>query len=51
MASVSRRKIPISNKDLKKSIVDANKSFERKNKFLESSIKDKGKELKSLEKE
>ena len=46
MGSVSKRKIPISNKDLKKSILSANKYFETKNKRLESTIKDKEKIMK-----
>ena len=51
MGSIGKRKIPISNKDLKKAVVNANKKLESKNKSLEKSIKDQEKELKSLNKE
>jgi chromosome segregation ATPase len=40
MASVSKRKIFISGKDLKKAVVNANKKLESRNKFFEKSIKD-----------
>ena len=51
MAKVNRRSLPISDKDLKQTILKKNKSLESKNKVLESSLKDKEKELKSLEQE
>jgi DNA repair exonuclease SbcCD ATPase subunit len=51
MGSISKRKIPISNKDLKKAVVNANKKLESKNKSLEKSIKDQKGQLKSLDKE
>ena len=41
MAKIGKRKVFISNKDLKQSILNANKKLESKNKNLESSIKDK----------
>ena len=51
MASVSKRKIFISGKDLKKAVVSANKKLESKNKSFEKSIKDQKGQLKSLDKE
>jgi chromosome segregation ATPase len=48
MASVSKRKVFISGKDLKKAVVNANKKLESKNKSFEKSIKDQEKQLKSL---
>tara|TARA_Y100000310_G_scaffold336035_1_gene419556 strand:- start:593 stop:1516 length:924 start_codon:yes stop_codon:yes gene_type:complete len=51
MAQVNKRSSPVSNKDLKKSIINANKSLETKNKSLEKSIKEQGKALESLGKE
>ena len=51
MGSISKRKIPISNKDLKKAVVNVNKKLESKNKSLEKSIKDQKGQLKSLDKE
>ena len=44
-----KNKLPISNSDLKKAIVERNKSLDKKNKVLVMAIKDKEKELKSLE--
>jgi chromosome segregation ATPase len=50
MAKISGKpKLPISNSDLKKAIVERNNSLEKRNKILEVAIKDKEKELKSLE--
>ena len=46
-----KNKIPISNSDLKKAIVERNNSLEKRNKILAGVIKDREKELKSLEKE
>ena len=46
-----KKKLPISNSDLKKAIVKRNNSLSAKNKFIEKSIKDKEKELKFLNKE
>ena len=52
MAKISgKNKIPISNSDLKKAIVERNNSLDKKNKVIEGLIKSKEKELKSLEKE
>jgi len=51
MGSISKRKIPISNKDLKKAVLNANKKLESRNKSLEKSIKDQEGQLKSLSKE
>ena len=51
MATLGKRKIRISPKDLKQAVLKKNKSLESKNKVLESSLKDKEKELKSLEQE
>ena len=51
MAKVNKRSIPISPKDFKKAVFNANKSLEIKNNNLKIGIKDKEKELKSLEKE
>ena len=48
MASVSKRKVFISGKDLKKAVLNANKKLESKNKSLEKSIKDQKGQLKSL---
>ena len=46
-----KNKLPISNSDLKKAIVERNNSLDKKNKAIEGLIKSKEKELKSLEKE
>ena len=52
MAKISGKpKLPISNSDLKKAIVERNNSLEHNNKNLSSKIKEKEKELKSLDKE
>ena len=51
MATLGKRKIRISPKDLKQAVLKKNKSLESKNQILESSLTDKGKELKSLDKE
>jgi chromosome segregation ATPase len=51
MAQISRKKIFVSNEDLKKSIVNANKSLDARNKILGKNIKDKESEIKSLDKE
>ena len=52
MAKISGKpKLPISNSDLKKAIVERNNSLEKRNKILAGVIKDKEKELKSLEQE
>ena len=51
MAKVSRRTIHVDAKDLKKSILNANKSLERKNNRLKDEIRDKEKSLKNLDKE
>ena len=51
MAKIGKRKIFISNKDLKQAVLKKNKALEARNKTIESSLKDKEKELKSLEKE
>ena len=40
-----KNKLPISNSDLKKAIVERNKSLEKKNKVPANNIKDKEKEL------
>ena len=51
MASLGKPRIRISSKDLKQAVLKKNKSLESKNRALGCSIKDKEKELKSLEKE
>ena len=51
MAKISRRSFHVDAKDLKKSILNANKDLERKNDRLSNNIKDKEKSLKSLDKE
>ena len=47
MAKISRRSIHVDAKDLKKSILNANKALERKNDRLSNNIKDKEKSLKN----
>jgi chromosome segregation ATPase len=50
MAKISGKpKLPISNSDLKKAIVERNNSLEQRNKILAGMIKDREKEFKSLE--
>ena len=51
MAQVNKRSLPISDKDLKKAVVNANKKLEARKKSLEKSIKDQKGQLKSLDKE
>ena len=51
MAKVGKKGIPISDSDLKQAIVKRNNSLKRQNDSLSVSVKDKEKELKSLEKE
>ena len=48
---MEKKPIPISDKDLKQAIVKRNNSLKRQNDSLSVSVKDKEKELKSLEKE
>ena len=51
MAQVSRRGSPVDSKDLKKSILNANKSLDAKNNRLKEEIKSRESEIKSLDKE
>ena len=52
MAKIGQKnKIPISNSDLKKAILEKNNSLNRQNDKIAKIIKDQEKELKSLEKE
>ena len=51
MATLSKPKIRVKASDLKKAILKKNRALESRNNVLESSLKDKEKELKFLEKE